>query len=493
MELHFGPLASIIAGPRGRGRTAAECRATPQVPAPCALGATRKVLRKTVTALLGQAAGAASRPRGQAPNSGTRGPYARQPRTLLEGGTPGGDLLVHGRRLRREPMPGNHSELPVSSEPSSLARAELPARIRRWERRVLLAALAAYAFTLGAFDVYSPDGPLHLTVGQFLVQHRRVPTAADLLWTQPAKHWVDTEWLFQVVLYAVHCAGGVAAMVAMRCVLLCATAAALWAVCRRCHAGVAAAAIAFCMTAAGTTFGMRPGLFTLLLLSVYLLVLARARAREVWIALPLLGWVWANAHGYWAAGVVLVLLHALGRWVDARLGRPGGQEGAALPPEGPEDAACGPPSAAPRRAGPNALLGAAALCTVAAVLTPSLLDGFLYPFQSVGKLSGQRLWTDRAACDHLRAPIADHCGCTGIWELFLDEAGNPRPVFEKWDWSSLYGLRLPMDARLAARVAQLLAARAPADELAKSVWPMTEIQRQLTMRYVKPGRATPAQ
>jgi len=102
------------------------------------------------------------------------------------------------------------------------------------------------------------------------------------------------------------------------------------------------------------------------------------------------------------------------------------------------------------------------------------------------KLSGGKLWSDAPTGGHAPVPVEDVLGCAGAWELLLDDARNPRPVFEKLDWSSLYDIRFPMNIRSAARVARLISAHAPADELAKSIRPMTEMQKHIVARYIKP-------
>ncbi len=102
----------------------------------------------------------------------------------------------------------------------------------------------------------------------------------------------------------------------------------------------------------------------------------------------------------------------------------------------------------------------------------------------LGKLSGGKLWSDAPTSGDTSVPVGDALGCAGVWELLLDQAGSPRPVFEKLDWSSLYEISFPLDIRSTARVARLLASVAPADRLAKAVLPATELHKQLTRRYL---------
>jgi len=98
------------------------------------------------------------------------------------------------------------------------------------------------------------------------------------------------------------------------------------------------------------------------------------------------------------------------------------------------------------------------------------------------KLSGGKLWSDAQADGHALVPVEDLVCCAGAWELVLDDAGNLRPGGERLDWSSIYGVRLPMDIRAAAHAIRLLCARAPGDELAGSIQPMTEMERLLVAR-----------
>ncbi len=267
--------------------------------------------------------------------------------------------------------------MPQPDPPAQTAAGPLAAA-----RGVLLAALLLLAFTMGAFDVYSPDAPFHLAVGRFICQQGRFPTAADLLWTQEAKPWVASEWLFQAVVYGIHEMAGVAGLVVFRCLILAAIVGVLWRLCRDHVPAVSACGILMALMAARPTFGMRPGLATLLFLALYWLILERGGNRAVLLGLPGLGLVWANTHGYWPVGAGQVLLYAAGTWLgtcwQARRARDGG---AAAPPSSSQQL-----HAQRRRARVIAVAGV--LCIAVAIVTPNGIAGFLFPFRIIGNLAG---------------------------------------------------------------------------------------------------------
>lgn len=102
------------------------------------------------------------------------------------------------------------------------------------------------------------------------------------------------------------------------------------------------------------------------------------------------------------------------------------------------------------------------------------------------KLSGGKLWSDAGADGHAPVPVEDLVCCAGAWELLLDDAGNLRPMFERLDWSSVYGAELPMDIRSAAHAVRLLCTRVPSGELVERIRTITEVERLLVARSIKP-------
>lgn len=128
--------------------------------------------------------------------------------------------------------------------------------------------------------------------------------------------WVDFEWLAQLALIA--CKGlfefwGLVALKALVCASAIST---TFAAARKERSGVPAAALGalLALSALRLRAHARPELATLLFLPVFLWA-ARASEEEGWTLapLPLLGLLWANMHGGWVLGPLLLGSAGLGR------------------------------------------------------------------------------------------------------------------------------------------------------------------------------------
>ncbi|HEX7501730.1 MAG TPA: hypothetical protein VF524_15730, partial [Polyangia bacterium] len=248
-------------------------------------------------------------------------------------------------------------------------------RVLAWAVSVLAAALAAYAT---CFAVMDTDIWWHLAAGRVMVEERRWifadPFAADTLGCP----WVDVHWLFQVLVYLLHRRGGIAALVVAKIALV--------------GLGVGLGVRSLCtrlprlmwLPAALTVVAMlyparhlmlaRPTVFTLVAMTLMLLILERVRREDhlTWAFLLIpLQVVWANLQGLYLLGPALlgcfVAGHAAAVWMATRVSRPV------------------QPTALSRRV----LLGLTALLplmVLSSAITPYGLHGLRLPFILFGRI-----------------------------------------------------------------------------------------------------------
>jgi hypothetical protein len=135
--------------------------------------------------------------------------------------------------------------------------------------------------------------------------------------------------LFQVASYALYCAGGLAALVVAKCLLV-ASGAFLLAKAVEREAGRRAvmpfaAVFIAALFATRSLLLLRPVLVTLVLLAAFFVRLERFRRQGRWSALlplPLLAIVWSNCQGLFALGPALVGAYLVGGWATARFEKP---------------------------------------------------------------------------------------------------------------------------------------------------------------------------
>jgi tetratricopeptide (TPR) repeat protein len=248
-------------------------------------------------------------------------------------------------------------------------------RVLAWAVSVLAAALAAYTT---CFAVMDTDIWWHLAAGRVMVEERRWifadPFAADTL----GRPWVDVHWLFQVLVYLLHRWGGIAALVVAKITLVgLGVGLGVRSLCTRLPRPLwlpAALTVVAMLYPARHLMLARPTVFTLLAMTLMLLILERVRREDhlTWAFLLIpLQVAWANLQGLYLLGPALlgcfVAGHAAAVWMATRVSRPV------------------QPTALSRRV----LLGLTALLplmVLSSAITPYGLHGLRLPFILFGRI-----------------------------------------------------------------------------------------------------------
>jgi hypothetical protein len=205
------------------------------------------------------------------------------------------------------------------------------AMVGRWSLAAILAhLLAAWVVFAFAFTPLraSHDEFWHLKTGQWISEHGRLPVNDVFTYTAANIPWNNHEWLAEVAAWKIWQwaeatrLGGWRAVILVKALLIVAAYCGLGLlVARRLREpawGALAAAVAAAL--ARRTFYPRPPVITYALLALLLWMLMEWRAgrlRARWLALlaPLFA-LWANLHGGWMAGLVVVAAF----WAEACLG-----------------------------------------------------------------------------------------------------------------------------------------------------------------------------
>lgn len=200
---------------------------------------------------------------------------------------------------------------------------------RTWERGI--AALAGLALLLwGATAALRPlannDIWIHLTTGRLILEEGHVPTTDRYSFTAEGRRYVAHEWL-AAALYALgERAGGTTGVILVAKVAPLIAALAALALAARAAGARPAVALplgVLTVTVMRHRVVERPELLALVLLaaSSWLLWRDRRSRGDAWILLLVpLETIWANVHGSFPLGIVLVLLFAAGEIADRVLG-----------------------------------------------------------------------------------------------------------------------------------------------------------------------------
>ena len=169
------------------------------------------------------------------------------------------------------------------------------------------------AFVIFGFQepLLNSDGDLarHLRHGEWMLQHHRLITADPFSYTKPGQPFVAFEYGSQLTYALANRAGGLAAVTVLAALLI-ATAYALigrFMLRRGVDPLLAGLTIAASVVTGVSHWLARPHIFTLLSLSVLLEMISPLRRGRLW-PFPVLFAIWANLHGGFVYGLILIAL-----------------------------------------------------------------------------------------------------------------------------------------------------------------------------------------
>jgi hypothetical protein len=178
-----------------------------------------------------------------------------------------------------------------------------------------------YAFLFASRPISDADFWFHLKTGQYVFQNGQVPHTEIFSFTYNGIPWVAHGWLAGTFFYGVYSALGLYALIFIFAILV---ALSFWMVLKntQAHPFVLAFALLLGIWTVLPNIGVRPRVFTLLLSSIFLVVLQdyarRGAGRRIWLLVPLTA-LWANLHGGFVIGWTLILLTTVGIVLDAWL------------------------------------------------------------------------------------------------------------------------------------------------------------------------------
>jgi hypothetical protein len=183
-------------------------------------------------------------------------------------------------------------------------------------RRIFPIVLLSMVFVLALRQSVSIDPDLwwHLKAGQQIIDTRSIPHTDDYSFTKQGSEWVAHEWLSEVIMEAIYRVTGLVGLVTIFSLII---VIALWLVYRRCDGQPYAASTAILLAAAASfpLFGVRPQMLTLLLASIYIVLLEGYDRKRVWWLVPLMI-LWVNLHAGWALGLALISLYIVSAVLD---------------------------------------------------------------------------------------------------------------------------------------------------------------------------------
>lgn len=163
------------------------------------------------------------------------------------------------------------------------------------------------------------DTGWHLQTGEWILRNRSVPYKDLFSFSMPGRPWFAWEWLWDACFAWLHRVGGLAAVLLVSTLIICAASAVVYGITRRKSGN---AVVSLCLTlmfvcASSIHWLARPHLVTFLFAALFFAVLDSGiqRKRLVLIALPALTIVWTNLHGGFIIGLLMILCYGVGEAV----------------------------------------------------------------------------------------------------------------------------------------------------------------------------------
>ena len=183
-------------------------------------------------------------------------------------------------------------------------------------RNVFLTILFLGLFAMAARNVTDPDVWWHLRTGEYIAAHKNVPRTDPFSYTRAGQPWVAHEWLTEVFLHQIYRIAGWGGLIVIFAAILSATFFLLYL---RCGPAPYVAGLSTLVAAWATApvWGVRPQVLSLLLTSLWLLLLERSErnSKLLWWTIPLT-LLWVNLHAGFAVGLALSALFLAGEWVE---------------------------------------------------------------------------------------------------------------------------------------------------------------------------------
>jgi len=203
--------------------------------------------------------------------------------------------------------PAAQAQSPAVSEKVSLF---IPAPIDEWLGRICFAGIIALAFLMSFHTLVDTDTFWQLKTGEIIFESHRVPHQDIFSFTVAGKEWIDSQWLFQLIIYILYRIGGYAGMILFGGILMALT----WTLIlvpgydsKRYFRLIPLGLVS--LLAASSRLRLRPEFLTFffLALELFLLHLYRQGKSKALYPIPVLILLWVNSQGLWPMGLFILM------------------------------------------------------------------------------------------------------------------------------------------------------------------------------------------
>jgi hypothetical protein len=260
-------------------------------------------------------------------------------------------------------------------------------------RALAIASFFGCVAALCIFKILSVDFGWHIETGELIWKTKSIPTRDPFSYLAEGRPWVDSHWLFQLMIYGVHAVAGMPGLCALRILLVAAAFGSLLSThYRREYLPTSLLVCLLAVFVSYQRFIMRPELVSLCFLALFFYCMENfsRHPRACMIALPLCQLIWTNMHGLAAIGIAFVVIHLFGDLLQRLSTKSSAQSMDAISDARQLKSKC-------------AVLGLVALAYLA---NANGVAGILYPFKIYGELLGNA--SAFPQLEELQSPFSIH-------------------------------------------------------------------------------------
>jgi hypothetical protein len=185
-------------------------------------------------------------------------------------------------------------------------------------RKLRALAITSFFVSLVAlciFKILSVDFGWHIKTGELIWATKSIPTRDSFSYIAEGRPWVDSHWLFQLMIYGVHAIAGMPGLCALRILLVSAAFGSVLSThYRREYLPISLLVCLLAVFVSYQRFVMRPELVSLCFLALFFYCMENfsKHPRVCMFALPLCQVLWTNMHGLAAIGVAFLAIYLAG-------------------------------------------------------------------------------------------------------------------------------------------------------------------------------------
>lgn len=180
----------------------------------------------------------------------------------------------------------------------------------------LILVVSFLIFPLTDLDIW-----MHLVTGKYIVENFEIPKVDIYSYTAFGRPWIDHEWLCQIIFYSFYQWGGYNGLIILRMIIFLVIFSLFFIiVSKKTNYFLALLASFLVLLVSHERFFLRPEVFTLLFVLIYIFILEEYQVKpsKLIYLLPILQIFWVNLHGYFLLGIAIPFLFLIGQFLAKR-------------------------------------------------------------------------------------------------------------------------------------------------------------------------------